>query len=137
MPCSRQRQRGASLIAAIFLIVGLAALGLLLARTTALTSEETIAEWYSAQALYAAESGIDYAVHQIVSGSWTTDDPPPSPWAPGTLREVRAGQAWFYVYTELSETAGARLWTITSTGVAGADSANPLAQRRVQVRFLE
>ena len=57
------RQRGAALIAAIFVITALAALGGLMTQLLVLGSEETIDEWYSAQALYAAESGVEWSIY--------------------------------------------------------------------------
>lgn len=123
----RRRQRGASLILAVFLITSLAALGVLATRAVVLSTEATDAGWYAAQALYAAEAGVDYAAHVIVTGS------PPS----AQLREVVAGRAWFRI-VEVNSTAvdGAQLWTIVSIGLAGPDPNAPLAQRRVETVFM-
>jgi hypothetical protein len=56
-----KRHSGASLLTAVFLITALALLGALMTRLMVLSSTETIQEWYAAQSLYAAESGVDWA----------------------------------------------------------------------------
>ena len=65
----KSRQRGVSIIAAVFIITGLLALGLLIARLMMMSSTTTLNEWYSAQAYYAAESGIDCAAYNAVYGT--------------------------------------------------------------------
>jgi Tfp pilus assembly protein PilX len=60
-------QRGAALISAVFLITALAVLGALMTKLTIISSKESIDEWYSTQALYAAESGADWAAYHIVN----------------------------------------------------------------------
>lgn len=58
-------QKGASLIAAVFLITGLAVLGALMTKLTQSNSTKTIKEWHAQQALYAAESAVSYAAYDI------------------------------------------------------------------------
>lgn len=122
------RQRGASLIAAIFIITALLAIGGLMTQLMVLGSEETINEWYSAQALYAAESGVDYAVWELENGGdgVTTDT------------DVIAGQSWMTTtVTTTSFNGGAQLlYTITSTGEAGGTSGNPRSQREIMIQFM-
>jgi len=62
------RQRGVSVLTALFLIVGLGLMGALLTRLMVHSSTIGISEWYSAQAFHAAEAGIDWAAYQIVNG---------------------------------------------------------------------
>jgi hypothetical protein len=117
------RQRGAALIAAIFVITALAALGGLMTQLLVLGSEETIDEWYSAQALYAAESGVEWSVYN--SG------------AANTNQVVVAGKAWFDVSVATTNFAGGKtLYTITSTGKAGGTAANPRTQRQIVVQYM-
>ena len=116
------RQRGAALIAAIFVITALAALGGLMTQLLVLGSEETIDEWYSAQALYAAESGVEWSVYQ--NG------------AAGTDQAVTAN-VWFDVSVATTNFGGGKtLYTITSTGKAGSTAANPRAQRQIIVQYM-
>jgi hypothetical protein len=129
------RQRGASLITAVFLITGLAVLGAMMTRMLTLSSTETISEWYSEQALYAAESGVDWAAHNIA----TVLEPAgtcPSAATPTTHNgEVIAGRAWFDVSISCDLIDSLYLYTISSTGKAGGSSANPQTQRALQVIF--
>lgn len=117
------RQRGAALIAAIFVITALAALGGLMTQLLVLGSEETIDEWYSAQALYAAESGVEWSIYN--GGASNTD------------RVVVSGRAWFDVNVATTNFAGGKtLYIITSTGKAGGTAANPRTQRQIVVQYM-
>jgi Tfp pilus assembly protein PilX len=122
-----KRQSGVSLITAIFLITALAVLAAMATRFLILGSEETINEWYSGQALAAAESGVDWAAHDILyaGGSGSTVDAP-----------VTAGSSWFTT-SVTSVTIGPKTqYTITSTGQAGGSAANPRVQRQIVVIFM-
>jgi hypothetical protein len=117
------RQRGAALIAAIFVITALAALGGLMTQLLVLGSEETIDEWYSAQALYAAESGVQWSIYK---GG-----------ASNTNQAVVVGSAWFDVNVTTTNYAGGKtLYIITSTGKAGGTAATPRTQRRIVVQYM-
>ena len=117
------RQRGAALIAAIFVITALAALGGLMTQLLVLGSEETIDEWYSAQALYAAESGVQWSIYN--GGASSTNQP------------VVANRAWFDVSVTTTNYAGGKtLYIITSTGKAGDTAASPHTQRRIVVQYM-
>lgn len=116
-------QRGAALVATIFVITGLAALGALMTQLLVLGSEETIDEWYSTQALYAAESGVDWSIYN--SG------------ASNTNQVVVSGSAWFDVSVTTTNYAGGKtLYVITSTGKAGGTAASPRTQRQIVVRYM-
>lgn len=131
------RQCGASLIAAIFLITVLAIMGAFLSRLLVTTSAGTITEWYSAQALYAAESGVDYAAYQLVQNTVT----PPTPSATAATAEI-ANEAvdaasWFSTtVTVLATTPTKTVYEIRSTGIAGGTMASPMAQRTLVVQFM-
>ena len=117
------RQRGAALIAAIFVITALAALGGLMTQLLVLGSEETIDEWYSAQALYAAESGVEWSIYN--GGASNTD------------QVVVGGRAWFDVSAVSTNYAGGKiLYTITSIGKAGGTMGSPQTQRRIVVQYM-
>ncbi len=120
------RQRGASLVMAIFLITALAALGGLLTQLLVLGSEETLNEWYSAQALYAAESGVEWAARDIRAGG------------AGSISNgvVLADQAWMTTTVSPLTIGGQTLYTITSTGTAGGSVYSPRNQRRIVVQFM-
>jgi len=120
------RQRGASLVMAIFLITALAALGGLLTQLLVLGSEETINEWYSAQALYAAESGVEWAARDIRAGG------------SGSISNgvVLTDRAWMTSSVSAVSVGGRTLYTITSIGSAGGLVTAPRAQRRIVVQFM-
>ncbi|MBL1276588.1 MAG: hypothetical protein COB30_010900 [Ectothiorhodospiraceae bacterium] len=117
------RQRGAALIAAIFIITALAALGGLMTQLLVIGSEETIDEWYSSQALYAAESGIEWSVYN--SGTTATD------------QVVVTDSAWFDVNVTTTNFGGGKvLYIITSIGTAGGTLTNPRTQRTIVVQYM-
>jgi len=118
------RQRGAALIAAIFVITALAALGGLMTQLLVLGSEETIDEWYSAQALYAAESGVEWSVYKNGTGT-------------GGGNETVTSTAWFEVSVATTNFGGGKtLYVITSTGKAGGTATNPRTQRQIVVQYM-
>ncbi|MFA5530435.1 MAG: hypothetical protein WDA11_07200 [Thiohalomonadaceae bacterium] len=131
------RQEGGSLVAAVFLITVLALMGVFLSRLLVTTTTETIIEWYSAQALYAAESGVDDAAYQLVQNTAT----PPTPGTTAATAEV-ANEAvdatsWFTTtVTVLTATPTKTVYEIRSAGIAGGTSANPMAQRTLVVQFM-
>jgi type II secretory pathway component PulK len=120
-------QQGAALIAAIFLITALAAMGAFLTRLLVMQSEETLNEWYSAQALYAAEAGVDWTIYS---------DAETGPGA-ANARSVLPGQAWFNTTRNSVTVAGRTLYTIVSVGSAGGDVNAPRAQRRIEVQYMQ
>jgi Tfp pilus assembly protein PilX len=121
-------QRGASVIAAIFLITALALLGAMMTRMLTLSSTESIDEWHSAQALYAAESGIDWGARHIEETNSCTGHS-------STGHTVISGRSWFDIDIRCTQLDAFPLYTITSTGKAGADSANPISQRQLEVIY--
>lgn len=131
------KQGGVSLIAAVFLITGLAVMGAIMTKVMTISSKETISEWYSAQALYAAESGIDWAAFQI-----TNNDTCPLnyPYSSPQIIEITAGMAWVDVDISCSQAGEApnitNLYLITSDGMAGGTSASPEVQRRLVMQFI-
>ena len=122
------RQRGVALIAAIFVITALAALGALMTQLLVLGSEETIDEWYSSQALYAAESGVDWAIWDLTVNGGT---------GVSTNSTVVSGQVWMTTTVNTVVINGTnRLYTITSTGTAGGTSGSPRTQRQIVVQYM-
>jgi len=133
VPCY---QRGASIITAIFLITALAVLGALMTKMLTMSSSETISEWYSTDALYAAESGIDWGAHRVVNtlavaaGCPAVASPETS-----TGHVVSSGQSWFDISISWTPVDSMCLYTITSTGRAGGTLTNPQSQRKLVVLF--
>ena len=130
------RQGGASLLAAIFVIVILAMLGVLMVRMLAVASHDTVTEWYSTQALFAAESGVEWAAYDLVvtggDGATGCDV--------GDWRDLDDDTlAWFCTEVDTTELAGEEkeIHTITSIGRAGGSATEPRAQREITVRFFD
>ena len=120
-----------SLVTAAFLIAGLATLGALMVRLTVFGSQESLVDWHAAQALYAADSGLDWAMHRITF----TSSAPDCDDGDGSDLVVVAGRAWFTVEAEDLGIPGLTLCRLTSTGKGGGSAAAPLATRQVVVTF--
>ncbi|NOR51481.1 MAG: hypothetical protein GQ470_02575 [Gammaproteobacteria bacterium] len=122
--------RGAALITAVFLITALASLGVAMTRFTIIGSEESINEWYSAQALYTAESGVFWSAYQItnsVSGD--------------SADTALLINSWFTTTTTLltfPRNGGGTvdIWTIYSLGKTGNTAASPRVQRQITVQYI-
>ncbi len=129
---SRRLQRGAALVTAAFLLTGLAALGALMVRLAVFGSDESVAAWHATQALHAAESGLDWAMHRIVF----TSTPPNCDDGDGSDQVVVTGRAWFTVDAQDASVHGVTICRLTSTGKGGGSSANPVATRRITATFM-
>ncbi|PLY15162.1 MAG: hypothetical protein C0631_08570 [Sedimenticola sp.] len=119
-------QAGVSIIAGIFLITGLAVLGALITRLTTVGNTEVINEWYSAQALYSAESGVDWAAYDLIHGGTGV----------ATNSAVSTDRTWFTATTTATHIGGKTLYIINSVGTAGTDALNPMVQRKIEVQFI-
>lgn len=131
----KRHQTGASLVTAVFLITALAVLGALLSRVMSTASIETVNEYTSAKALYAAESGIDYAAYQLVQN---TGDVATSLTAASATNQSVDTDSWFTTtVTALvtPATTSQTVYAIRSTGSAGGSAANPTARRELVVHF--
>ena len=121
-----RRQAGLSLLAAVFLLTGLAVFGAVLTRLAAQGQDALLDEWDAARALYAAESGVQWAARDLLTGgSGSVSDAP-----------LDGGDAWFSTSVAQVTVGGRSLYTITATGSAGGSAAAPRAQRRVVVEFM-
>lgn len=130
-------QRGAALIAAIFVITALAGLGGLMTQRLMLSTEETINEWYSGQALAAAESGIQWAIwdlendgSEVTTGTGVTADS-------GDTNRAITNSSWMST-TVTIETINTtyQTYTITSVGKAGGTASSPRTQRKISVKYI-
>lgn len=117
-----RKQRGVSLLAAIFLLTGMSLLGALLTRLLTVGIAETMQEWYASQALYAAESGVSWRMYGL------------NPDAAGVV--VIPGQSTFTVAAVDTVVGGQTLRVITSTGMAGPGPGSILASRTIVVTLM-
>jgi len=140
---SAKRQRGVSLVAAIFLTTAMALLGALLIRLLIVGSQETLQEWYSSQALYAAETGVNWARRRFrqscspVACSTAAQIAIAENNAKATDQVVIANRAWFTVTTVANNVDGKMMLVITSTGRTGFSTGNIIASRELVVTALQ
>ena len=133
---ARKHQFGVSIIAAIILLLALSLLGAMIAVLTATQSESTVNEWLSAQALYAAESGVQAAAYRInnnpaatAAATCNAGDIAPPVQLDGTVA------AWYTVDATATNISGYSLCSIVATGMAGGTVANPVARRQITVLY--
>ena len=122
-----RRQDGATIITVLFLVTALAALGTFMWRTQVVTSRMTTTEWDSARALYAAESGVQWAAWRAWQGQTGN----------GTGLDGENGESWFDSSVSSQAIGSRTLVTIEATGRAGTSNAQPAAERRLRVQFFE
>jgi Tfp pilus assembly protein PilX len=118
-----------SLISAVFLLVGLGVLGAVMTRMMVTQSLQTIDAWYASQALYAAESGIQYAAYQLNRTS-------PATCSLTVTDNAVTSASWFSIVTQPVTLATIPVCQITATGKAGNGAANPAGQRQIVVTYL-
>ena len=121
------RQKGVSVITAIFIVTGLLVLGLLIARLMMMSSTTTLNEWYSAQSLYAAEAGVDCAAYNAAFSTTICGN--------GT-NACAAGEcpdAQFVFNTSTLDFSGTRRYLITSTG--STNGLHGPVQRQITAEF--
>lgn len=88
------RQRGATLVVAVFLLVALSALGAFAVRLTLMQQQTVNSALLAAQAFHAARSGIAFGAHRALNGGWC---------AATTLTLTEAGTAGFSVDVSCSQ----------------------------------
>ena len=62
------QQQGSMLVIAIFIIVVISLLAASLSRILSSTADSVANEVYSAKAYYAADSGMEYGIYQVLNG---------------------------------------------------------------------
>ena len=122
------RELGVSIITAIFLLVGLSALGVAMTKMIVTQSLQTTDAWLSSQALYAAESGVQYAAYQLNRSSPAACSLSETDSAVGT-------DSWFSIATQLVPLGSTDVCEITATGKAGNSAATPAVQRQIVVTY--
>lgn len=106
----------------------MAVIGALATRFVTLGSRETVSEWLSAQALYAAESGVEWAARDLAAGGAGV--------SAGANVDGNSSFTTVVATTTIDLGGGdvRRLYTITSTGSAG--SGVSAVQRELVVQFM-
>lgn len=111
-------QRGFTLVAAVFLITGLAVLGLFMVTISGTQHQTTMLAGLGAQGFYAARAGTEWAVHRALNGASCNGS-----FAPGTLAGSMAAFSVSVSCASSTHTIAGdpdiTVWTITSTAVRG------------------
>lgn len=122
-------QNGFSLVPALFLLVVLAALGIVAVRLTGVQQQTVVLAMQSARAYSAARTGIDWSAYQaLVNGSC----------AAGTLSLSEGGLAGFTVETSCSNTTHTegpltvRVYVIDAFAWSGVYGTPDYVSRRVR-----
>lgn len=128
-PSSLSRQQGVSIITAIFLLVGLSALGAAMTQMIVTQSLQTTDEWLSSQALYAAESGVQYAAYQLNHTS-------PAVCSLSVTDNSVGTNSWFSIISTQGPPLGSiNVCEITATGKAGNSATTYAVQRQIVVTY--
>jgi MSHA biogenesis protein MshP len=128
----RSRQRGVSLVAAVFLLVALAGLGAFAVRLGVLQQGTVTSALRAAQAHHAARAGIAWAAHRAVNAGWC---------ATATLNLTQGGTSGFDVAVQCAETShvegGATIsvYVITVLAEAGAYGTPDYVSRRLEAKI--
>jgi len=124
-----QRQQGFSLVPALFLLVVLAALGIVAVRMMGVQQQTVVLAMQSSRAYAAARSGIDWSAYQaLVNGSC----------ASSTLALTEAGLAGFSVDTSCSSTTHTegpntvRVYVIDAFAWSGSYGTPDYVSRRIR-----
>lgn len=113
------RQRGFTLVVAVFLITGLAVLGLFMVSIAGTQHHTAMLSGLGAQGYYAARAGAEWAVHRALNGSSCNTTFPA-----GTLVGTMADYTVTVTCTSTSHSVAGdpniTVWSVTSTAVRGS-----------------
>lgn len=112
-------ERGFTLIAAVFLITGLAVLGLFMVRIAGTQHQTTMLAALGAQGYYAARAGLEWAVRSaVVDGASCNTTFAPATLA-GTMGDYSVAVSCTSSTHAIAGGADVTVWTITSTAIRG------------------
>jgi MSHA biogenesis protein MshP len=130
----REAQRGVSLVAAIFLLVVLAVLGVFAVRIGVLQQQAGGAELRAAQALHAARSGIAWGARRAVADGWC---------ATATLNLTEGGANGFDVSVSCAQSthneqgATTTVFVIDALAESGSYGGPDYVSRRLQAKITD
>lgn len=137
--CQRSRQRGVSLVIALFILVVLALLGAAMINMLAGGADSAAREVISARALFVAESGAQRKLSEIFPPGTTSSVPgacTAENWSSADLGGIAGcGNLQVTIACSLAAPAGAdRYYTITSSGRCGPSGDAAVRVVEVQAR---
>jgi len=127
-------QRGFSIVAAIFLLVVLAALGVFAVRINTLQQQGVTEGLRAAQAFHAARTGVEWAAYRALNGGTC---------APATLSLTEGGTQGFTVTvacsvsTHVEGTSTIHVWMFDVRAEAGAFGGPDYVSRRLQSKITD
>jgi MSHA biogenesis protein MshP len=130
---SRQLQRGASLIVAVFLLVVLAGLGAFAVRLSLMQQQTVNSALLASQAFHAARSGVAWAAHRALNGGWC---------ASSSFSLTEAGAAGFDIdvvcvqSTHVEGGSTIDVYTIDVLAQSGSYGAPDYVSRRLQAKIM-
>lgn len=133
-PASVQRQRGISLVAAVFLLVVLAALGVFAVRIATMQQQTVTSGARSAEALHAAKAGAAWAAYRAMGSGWC---------AGATLNLTEGAAAGFDVTVQctpsvhLEGTATVDVYVIDVLAESGVYGGPDYVSRRLQIKLTD
>jgi MSHA biogenesis protein MshP len=128
----RHRQRGATLVVAVFLLVVLAVLGAFAVRLTLMQLQTVNSALLATQAFHAARSGIAWGAHRSLNGGWC---------ATTTLSLTEGGAAGFSVAVSCTQSthveggATIDIFVIESLAEWGSYGDTDYVSRRLQAKI--
>ena len=128
------QQRGIALVAAIFLLVTLAALGAFAVRIGLFQQQTVTSSLRAAQAFHAARSGIAWAAHEALSSGWCGSS---------TLTLSEAGTQGFRVRVDCASSthnegaATTTVYVIETLAEAGSYGGPDYVSRRIQAKVTD
>ena len=112
-------QNGFTWVVAVFLITGLAVLGLFMVSIAGTQHHTSMLAGLGAQGYYAARAGAEWAVHRALNGAGCN-----TTFAPGTLAGTMADYTVTVTCTSTSHTVAGdpaiTVWSVSSTAVRGS-----------------
>lgn len=130
----KERQRGVSLVVAMFLLVVLAGLAVFAVRIGVLQQQTVSSELLAAQAFHAAKSGVSWAAYRAVNAGWCGSQ---------TLNLTEAGTNGFDVAVECTQsvhTEGGQtinVFVIDVLAEFGAYGGPDYVSRRLQAKITD
>lgn len=129
VPASPCRQRGISLVPALFLLIVLAALGIATVRLTAVQQQTVVLAMQSARAFSAARAALEWSAYQALNNSSCTS---------ATITFSEAGLTGFSAETSCSSTTHVEgpdtvtIYVIEAFAYAGAYGTPDYVSRRIR-----
>lgn len=138
-PVTQRQERGFALVAAVFIVVVLALLGIMIVTIGGVQRATTSAAVQGARAYHAARTGIEWGVFQALNNTVPTCGAAPSTPTTNTFNLAVAGLDGFSVsvvcsYTQHKERSDDyNIFVIVSSATSGGFGSPDFVSRRIQV----